>query len=206
MIVAKRFVDAVCLSWCLALLFYTLGFYWLPRCFVVVAVIAAMGYLFQIGVLAMMFRQKTREVIVVDSDVVGLGGEGGLGTAGHCTVIGVLGEFRGTISDSGDVYVYGRFMGDIELKEGTIHVMSGGYVKGKLSAVDIVIDGEVEGRCDAQHIGLLSRGVLRGVCCSADFPIQTGGSFVGTSEAWEIPVTPELPLTWAHEEHTVSEG
>lgn len=102
----------------------------------------------------------------------------------RCTIIAKNASFTGDIEDSGDIQIYGKIIGNVNIKEGAIRVMSTGYVQGELSAPEIIIDGNVSGRCFAETIDILEHGTLRGITCCRNFSIKRGGTFIGQSEEW----------------------
>ncbi len=110
----------------------------------------------------------------------------------RCTIIARNASFVGDIEDSGDIQIYGKIVGNINITEGSIRIMNTGYVKGQLNAPEIIIDGQVHGSCYAENIDILEHGMLRGTSCCENISIKRGGVFVGQSEEW----TPkEVPLT-----------
>lgn len=108
----------------------------------------------------------------------------------RCTVIAKNASFVGDIEDCSDVQIYGKVIGNINIKEGAIRVMSTGHVQGELNAPEIIIDGNVNGRCFAECIDILEHGILRGIACSHHFSIKRGGTFIGQSEEWTIKDSP----------------
>lgn len=108
----------------------------------------------------------------------------------RCTVIAKNASFIGDIEDCSDVQIYGKVIGNINIKEGAIRVMSTGHIQGELNAPEIIIDGNVNGRCFAECIDILEHGTLHGVVCSHHFSIKRGGTFIGQSEEWTIKDSP----------------
>ncbi|EFJ2951338.1 polymer-forming cytoskeletal protein [Escherichia coli] len=111
--------------------------------------------------------------------------------AGRLTVIGSEASLNGSITDGGDVEVWGRFYGDIILVEGCVEVMRGGYVEGNIRATEVVINGTVRGRCEGGSVSIMEHGQLEGDCCVVELVIHHGGRFVGTSEVSRV--AEELP-------------
>ncbi|MGC0623110.1 bactofilin family protein [Escherichia coli] len=106
--------------------------------------------------------------------------------AGRLTVIGGEASLNGSITDGGDVEVWGRFYGDITLVEGCVEVMRGGYVEGNIRATEVVINGTVRGRCEGGSVSIMEHGQLEGDCCVVELVIHHGGRFVGTSEVCRV--------------------
>lgn len=100
----------------------------------------------------------------------------------RCTVIAENTLFTGDIHIDGNIHIYGKFHGNINLTDGLIHVMRSGLVEGELTAPEIIIDGRVEGTCTGDEIEILEHGIMEGVSRSAAFSIRPGGCFIGTSE------------------------
>ncbi|EDM5312999.1 polymer-forming cytoskeletal protein [Salmonella enterica] len=99
------------------------------------------------------------------------------------TVIASGAVVEGDILQGENVAIYGLFTGDIRLPRGEISIHYGGCVRGNLSASMVLIDGHMEGVCEAQTVTILENGVLHGVCRSVIFSIIPGGEFIGTAEA-----------------------
>lgn len=120
------------------------------------------------------------------------------------TVIGSGTEVEGRITSGKGADVYGVFIGDICLQEGTARVMYGGRVNGDIRAPAIEVGGVVEGRCEGHCVTVLEQGVLKGMCCSAEFSIRSGGVFTGTSEAW--PDTEKKAVSMMKKQNSTHEG
>lgn len=108
----------------------------------------------------------------------------------RATLIAKSAVFTGDINIEGDIHIWGKFTGNIRVKEGAIHVMHAGQVEGELLAPEIIIDGKVEGTCCATTLDILEHGELHGVSRCAGMTIQRGGQFVGQSESGE-PLSPQ---------------
>ncbi|EBV2827378.1 polymer-forming cytoskeletal protein [Salmonella enterica subsp. enterica serovar Adelaide] len=109
---------------------------------------------------------------------------------GVTTVIGEGMVMDGNITGGRDADIYGHFTGDIILPEGTVRILSEGYVNGNITATSIIISGTVEGYCEGHSVSVLALGRFNGVCRSAAFSITTGGVFTGTSESWPEKTEP----------------
>lgn len=96
---------------------------------------------------------------------------------GVTTVIGEGMVMDGNITGGRDADIYGHFTGDIILPEGTVRILSEGYVNGNITATSIIISGTVEGYCEGHSVSVLALGRFNGVCRSAAFSITTGGVF-----------------------------
>lgn len=103
------------------------------------------------------------------------------------TIIAADTQLKGNINLAGDIHVFGMVIGDVVVKEGSIMLMHNGKVEGNLTAPNIMIDGDVNGVCVADNLGILEHGRLNGIVKSREFSIQKGGVFVGQSEIKEEP-------------------
>jgi len=59
-------------------------------------------------------------------------------------VIGTETKIKGTISSSEDVTINGIIDGDVDVKA-KIYVGQRGYIKGKIKAIDVFVEGKIEG-------------------------------------------------------------
>jgi len=98
------------------------------------------------------------------------------------TVIAAETQFTGNISTRCDVQVRGLVLGNIVVETGCVRVMRSGKIEGDITAPQILLDGEVRGRCIAESVEILEHGRLDGIVQSGRFSIRTGGYFVGQAE------------------------
>lgn len=90
--------------------------------------------------------------------------------------------FQGDITVEGDIQIWGKVTGNINVKDGVIRIMHAGQVEGELTAPDIIIDGFVDGICAANNLDILEHGELRGTSRCGSMSIKRGGVFTGQSE------------------------
>ncbi|HCH51726.1 MAG TPA: hypothetical protein DEV59_13710 [Proteus sp.] len=101
------------------------------------------------------------------------------------TIIAKGTVFQGDINVEGDIQIWGKVAGNINVKDGVIRVMHAGQVEGELAAPDIIIDGFVKGICAANNLDILEHGELRGTSRCGSMSIKRGGIFTGQSEQVE---------------------
>lgn len=101
------------------------------------------------------------------------------------TIIAKGTVFQGDINVDGDIQIWGKVSGNINVKDGVIRVMHAGQVEGELTAPDIIIDGLVKGICAANNLDILEHGELRGTSRCGSMSIKRGGIFTGQSEQVE---------------------
>lgn len=101
------------------------------------------------------------------------------------TVIAKGTAFHGDITLEGDIQIWGKVTGNINVKDGVIRIMHAGQVEGELTAPDIIIDGLVKGICAANNLDILEHGELRGTSRCGSMSIKRGGIFTGQSEQVE---------------------
>ncbi|ODQ07012.1 hypothetical protein BHE86_00775 [Shigella sp. FC1655] len=101
------------------------------------------------------------------------------------TIIAKGTVFQGDINVEGDIQIWGKVAGNINVKDGVIRVMHAGQVEGELTAPDIIIDGFVKGICAANNLDILEHGELRGTSRCGSMSIKRGGIFTGQSEQVE---------------------
>ncbi|VFS55897.1 Polymer-forming cytoskeletal [Leminorella grimontii] len=140
-----------------------------------------------------MFRKKNPPLSTVAASSLSTVADSGAKAADvvdprqRSTVIARNASFNGDIEDGGDIQIYGSVIGNVNLTNGAIRIMSTGSVKGELRAPEIVIDGNVHGSCLAESIEILEHGTLRGIACCRNLAIRRGGTFIGQSEEWQEP-------------------
>ncbi|MCT4703357.1 polymer-forming cytoskeletal protein [Enterobacteriaceae bacterium H20N1] len=103
-------------------------------------------------------------------------------SARRCTVVAQGTLFTGNINLEGDIHVYGKILGNINLTNGILHVMRDGFIEGEFTAPNIIINGNVQGTCIGEKIEILEHGEMNGLSRSAAFSIRPGGCFIGHSE------------------------
>lgn len=140
-----------------------------------------------------MFRKKNPPLSTVAAPSLPTTTDGGAKAADvveprlRSTVIARNASFNGDIEESGDIQIYGSVIGNVNLTNGAIRIMSTGSVKGELRAPEIIIDGDVHGSCLAESVEILEHGTLRGIACCRNLAIRRGGTFIGQSEEWQEP-------------------
>lgn len=101
------------------------------------------------------------------------------------TIISEESFFKGNVTISGDIHVWGHIKGNVTVTEGTIHIMQGGKIEGEIEAPDMIIDGLVDGACLGNNLDILEHGELRGISRVSHMSIKRGGIFIGQSEKIE---------------------
>jgi cytoskeletal protein CcmA (bactofilin family) len=100
----------------------------------------------------------------------------------RCTVVASNTVFSGNTEIEGDIQVYGKMLGQINLKDGILYIMRGGFIDGEFTAPSIIINGRVEGTCISENIEIHEHGEMEGISRSGSLSIRPGGSFIGQSE------------------------
>ena len=100
----------------------------------------------------------------------------------RCTIVAQNSVFSGNTEIEGDIQVYGKMKGHINLKEGILYVMRDGFIEGEFTAPGIVINGRVQGTCISENIEIHEHGVMEGISRSVALSIRPGGSFIGQAE------------------------
>lgn len=102
------------------------------------------------------------------------------------TVISHEVRFEGKIIATGQVYIYGQVVGNIESTGGIIKIMRNGLVEGNISCRELIVDGTVSGECKSESIDIYENGRINGAMSYSALAIKKGGAFVGHSSL--IPV------------------
>ncbi len=103
------------------------------------------------------------------------------------TIIGENSIVNGDIKLAGNIIVNGKVTGDIET-EGTIRVLQGAVIIGKLVGKDLHIGGQVEGNVIASgKVVLGDRSMLRGDVSASQIVIEEGAQFEGKCDMQSRP-------------------
>ncbi|MEI8632635.1 polymer-forming cytoskeletal protein [Vibrio sp. PP-XX7] len=68
----------------------------------------------------------------------------------------------------------------------TLIISESGFVNGEVHADRVIINGQFEGTCYADHIDILSCGRVSGTIYSDNLSIERGGKFNGVTHAAEV--------------------
>ncbi len=90
----------------------------------------------------------------------------------------------GKLKLENDIQVDGVVDGQLHI-EGTLVIAEAGHVKGEVFAKQIIVNGNLEGECHAQHVQILAKGQVKGKISSHNLSIEPGGKFFG--ETAELP-------------------
>ena len=96
----------------------------------------------------------------------------------NITVISSNTELKGDIITEGIIQIEGKCDGKIISKNSVI-VGLGGTVNGEIIAEEIVVNGIVNGKVEADRVRIGEKGRLKAVVISEIFAISEGGSFEG---------------------------
>lgn len=94
------------------------------------------------------------------------------------TVIGNRDTVVGEIRAESDVFIDGKFKGDIYSKK-TISVITGGNIDGTFNSDKMVISGKVQGVVRANHVVIKSGGYFEGEMAYRILIIEENGWFEG---------------------------
>ncbi len=97
------------------------------------------------------------------------------------TIITVGSSIKGEINISCNMYIDGEFEGTIKSTNG-MTVGKNGKVNGELYGKKIIIQGEVLGSINVDHVEIKSNGVVKGSVTANEFIIEPGGVFEGESK------------------------
>lgn len=89
--------------------------------------------------------------------------------------------FTGVIEGDGNIIVEGRVDGNIICSH-MVRIETSGHVKGEIRAQQIMVNGQVEGRCFADSLSIQPKGSMRGDIFADEISIEKGGLFIGQSQ------------------------
>jgi len=109
-------------------------------------------------------------------------GSGGAPAAASASVIGAKTQFKGEITGTETVVVEGLVEGTVRIT-GPLKVAPGGTVKANVSALSVVVAGELVGDCHAtERVEIEAAGRLNGNIRAPRVVIVEGATFRGNSD------------------------
>ncbi len=106
--------------------------------------------------------------------------KGSINTNAQTTIISVGASVKGEFNLTSMLYVEGSLEGNIASNNAVV-VGRGGFIKGNVSAVKVVINGEFTGKISANEIEVLDGGILTGDIAAVTLSIEGGAKFNGKS-------------------------
>jgi cytoskeletal protein CcmA (bactofilin family) len=103
------------------------------------------------------------------------------------TVLSASTQLTGSITTTDELHIRGKIDGNVSASG--ITVLSGGVVKGDLTAETIVIHGSVEGRIEAAHVRLYEGSLVKGEIIHGSLGIDTAAEFEGSIKRIAAAVT-----------------
>ncbi len=95
------------------------------------------------------------------------------------TVLGTEAQISGNIAATGDIVIAGVIEGEVT-SQGRVTIANGGAVKGRVSAIEIVIEGKLLGDSVAsKSLSMMTTAQVRGDISTPVIVIEPGASFVG---------------------------
>jgi cytoskeletal protein CcmA (bactofilin family) len=110
-----------------------------------------------------------------------LGANAATGAAGRAgaTVLGPEATLRGDIKSKGDIVIAGVVEGEV-VSEAKLVIAQGGSVTGRVSAVEVILEGRLVGDSTAtKSLSILSSAEVRGDVLTPVITIEPGATFVG---------------------------
>jgi cytoskeletal protein CcmA (bactofilin family) len=103
------------------------------------------------------------------------------GSHNGSTIISAGTKLAGDLCLSDDLHVDGRIEGDIDSTADVV-VGADGQVEGLIEASSVIVSGQVEGSIRARRLEIIAGGSVTGDVHTAEFVIEPGGRFSGSSE------------------------
>ena len=95
------------------------------------------------------------------------------------TIIGPEASFRGDIKSKGDIVIAGSVEGQV-VSESKLIIAQGGSVTGRVSAVEVVLEGCLNGDSAAsKSLSILGSAEVRGDVTTPVIMIEPGATFIG---------------------------
>jgi cytoskeletal protein CcmA (bactofilin family) len=103
------------------------------------------------------------------------------GSIAGATIIAECAKIVGEIEIDCNLHIDGVFNGTIK-STNVVTIGKTGYVKGKIFAKELIINGLFEGEVDSNAVEILQNGKLNGIVISEEFIIEKSGIFQGESK------------------------
>lgn len=95
------------------------------------------------------------------------------------TIVGSSVHLTGAIKDSSDITIFGSVEGEVVSEEKVI-IEESAYVKGPITAKEVILSGYVNGTVTAsERLELNSAGTIKGNIDTKELLIHSGASFIG---------------------------
>ncbi|MDS1618987.1 polymer-forming cytoskeletal protein [Escherichia coli] len=88
-------------------------------------------------------------------------------------------HIEGNIDSDSEVNIFGTLQGNIQVSGNRVVVMKGGKVNGDIICQDLIVDGDVVGRCTGNLVEIGKNGCISGALCYQSLTVKKGGSFTG---------------------------
>lgn len=103
------------------------------------------------------------------------------GSHNGSTIISAGTQLVGDLELADDLHVDGRIEGDVGSNAGVV-VGAEGQVHGQIEATSVIVSGTVDGTIRARRLEIIAGGSVTGEVHTAEFVIEPGGRFSGSSE------------------------
>lgn len=113
------------------------------------------------------------------SEKSGLGVPYTYGNGRKNTIIFADVNYEGDITSQENIYIYGSVQGNVTNKNGLVKIHQGGKLEGEIFCRFLIVNGEVRGNCQAQHIDILENGIILGNIIYMSLSLKTGGAVIG---------------------------
>lgn len=91
-------------------------------------------------------------------------------------------EIVGTIRFSNDMHIDGKIEGEIQSDKGRVTIGDSAVIKGDISAGDVRIYGQVDGKVKAQRCEIKKSAVLNGDIVTKALAMEEGAKLTGRTE------------------------
>ncbi|WP_348666122.1 bactofilin family protein [Arsenophonus symbiont of Ornithomya chloropus] len=175
-----RLINVAIITWCLSIIMYFNGFFWISFGTGLISSFLIIYY-FRRNIL---FKKKEIEDIKnkkkkIEND--------------KKTIICSETCFTGDIISDSDIFIDGKYVGNIFCKENTVIITKNGMVTGSILAKKIIIHGKIDGRVESNVIQIQLNGIIEGEIFSENLSIEDGGFFIGTSKKITLDLNKKIP-------------
>ncbi|WMY96956.1 MAG: polymer-forming cytoskeletal protein [Arsenophonus sp.] len=177
-----RLINVAIIAWCLSIIMYFNGFFWMSFGTGLISIFLIIYY-FRRNIL---FKKKEIEDVKNKKKKIETEND-------KKTIICSKTCFTGDIISDSDIFIDGKYVGNIFCKENTVIVTKNGIIKGSILAKKIIIYGKIDGRVESNIIKIQLNGIIEGEIFSENLSIENGGFFIGISKKITLDLNKKIP-------------
>ncbi|WMY95182.1 MAG: polymer-forming cytoskeletal protein [Arsenophonus sp.] len=180
-----RLINVAIITWCLSIIMYFNGFLWISFSTGLISSFLIIYYFRR----SILFKKREIEDIKNKKKKIDNKNE----KNDKKTIICSETCFTGDIISDSDIFIDGKYIGNIFCKENTVIITKNGMVTGSVLAKKIIIHGKIDGRVESNVIQIQLNGIIEGEIFSENLSIEDGGFFIGISKKITLDLNKTIP-------------